>query len=302
MGRRALTLARARGLPGVEVETGRDLGRLSTMRLRSVGDLATVRSVGALKALLPLLGGGGVPWRVLGAGSNMVLPERGGPLLVRLDLPFDREAVLGGPPRDEYDLPASVPLALLTAHALRHGLAGWEAFTGIPATLGGAVAMNAGTSLGETGPLVREALVVGPDGRERTARTGPGSFAYRSSPFLGPGEVVASARVAHFGTDPSVPGTIRRYLAKRRRTQPLDKATCGCVLKNLGPSCRAGALVDTMGLKGLRLGDAAVSRKHANFLENRGGATAGDVKALVHVVRKELARNFGLDFEPEAVL
>ena len=289
------------GITDVRLDPDCDLTKFSTMRLKSRGDLIHVESVGALKSLLPKLTGSGIPYRLLGWGANQLLPEKASGVFIKLDFPFDREGCLSRP-LDEYRLPASVSLAVLTSHAVRHGLKGWEVFTGIPASLGGAVYMNAGTSLGEIGSLVKEVVLVGPDGKERCVTVDKNSFSYRTNHFVGPGDVIVEVRLVHDGLDPKISEIIKKYLKKRSETQPLGSLTCGCIFKNNSPTCTAGRYIDIMGLGGLRFKDVAVSEKHANFLENRGVATAQDVKDFIGIIKDELELNYGTLFETEVKL
>ena len=278
-----------------------DLTKFSTMRLKAQGDLIFVYSKKALLALLPVLTKNDIPYCVLGMGSNQILPEKSKKVFIRLKLPFDKEKDLVSL-KKEYKLPASVPLSVLSAHAVRFGLKGWEVFTGIPATLGGALAMNAGTGLGEIGEVVKEVYLVDDKGKERTISVNQSSFSYRKNHFLDTGSIIVAATLVHFGTNGEIPGKIKQYLKKRNQTQPLDRFTCGCILKNHSQTCRAGESIDIIGLKGLVWGDAVVSERHANFLENHGEAQASDVKRVMDLILYELELNFGTKFEPEVKL
>ena len=279
-----------------------DLSSLSTLRLRSRGDLIYAYSAQALEILLPTLKKNHILYRVLGKGANQVLPAKGQGVFIKLRFPFHQKEYLKGP-RDEYRLPASVSLAALSAHAVRFGLKGWEVFTGIPATLGGAIFMNAGTGLGEIGNLVKEVTLINERGEKRTVSTTKDSFSYRKNHFTAPGDIIIEAILIHHGLDKNTSNTIKSYLNRRNSTQPLDKPTCGCVFKNASKTCRAGTSVDIIGLKGLRFRNLMVSKKHANFFENLShSSTANDVKDFVDLVAFELELNLGIKFETEVKL
>ena len=290
------------GIEGIEFVEDKDLSSLSTFRLRAKGDLIYAHSIEAVELLVPVLKKNRIPYHILGRGANQVLPEKNSSVFVKLKFPFNQEEYLKVP-RNEYHLPASVSLGLLWAHGARFGLKGWEVFTGIPATLGGAIFMNAGTEAGEIGNLVKEVTLINGDGKRRTVPITNDSFSYRKNYFVAPGDIIVAATLIHNGLDKNVGKRIKDYLHKRNETQPVDKATCGCVFKNVSTTCRAGTCVDIIGLKGLRFKDLVISEKHANFLENLGeSSTANDVKEFVDLVALELELNLGITFEKEVKL
>jgi UDP-N-acetylmuramate dehydrogenase len=149
----------------LEIELDRDLANKSTMRLRARGDLVTIKSKESLSKVLVALNKNSIPYKILGWGSNQILKPSSDKIYLELDFPFDK--TLLSKPSETYVLPASTPLNVLTAHAIKFGLKGFESFTGIPASLGGAVFMNAGTGLGEIGTIVRSVKIMEPSGRER---------------------------------------------------------------------------------------------------------------------------------------
>ena len=284
----------------IEYQEQVNLTKFSTMRLKACGNLLKIKSYKALQECLPLLKRMEVKYRVLGLGANQLLPENTQELYLKLELPFDKTYL--DEAREIYNLPASVPLSILSSHAIRNGLKGWESFTGIPATLGGAIFMNAGTGLGEIGPVVKEVKIMAPDGSQRVHTCDQESFSYRRNNFLREGEVIFEATLIHFGQDPYITKEIKTYLDFRNKSQPLKEWTCGCVFKNhkeTGETCRAGQYIDIIGLKGLEYNGVRVSPKHANFMENFESASLSDMKTLIMTVQEELKMNFGLDFETE---
>lgn len=289
-------------IEGVEVELGKDLKKFSTMRLDATGDLITVKNKAALKAVTKSLTQNNLKYRVIGWGANMLLPAISDVPYLQLDFDFDRKILEA--PQDEYILPASVSLATLTSHANKFGLKGWEVFTGVPASLGGAIFMNAGTNLGEIGSLIKEVNIVTKEGVEKLIKIDQNSFTYRHNNFVNPGDVIYQARLVHFGIDEAISKKIREYLEMRTRTQPLKEWTCGCIFKNfqdqtLGVTCRAGLFIDIMGLKGLSYKNLQISPKHANFMENKGESTYEDVMTMIAILQKELKLQTGVLFETE---
>lgn len=286
--------------PELEITIDADMRLFSTMRLKAQGQLAVVKSLAALKYLLENLHVNGMKYRVIGWGANALLPENASDIYLQLDFPFDKsylDAV-----KDVYHLPASVSLSILSSHAVKFGVKGWEVFTGVPASLGGALYMNAGTNLGEIAALVRKVYIINTKGELLERVITAGDYSYRKNHFLKPGEIIYAADLGHFGVDPQVSAKIKDYLALRNRTQPLKEFTCGCIFKNAEShkrSCRAGHHIDIIGLKGIRLGDIEVSPKHANFMVNRANGTRTQVESLIELLQDELKMSFGIDFETE---
>lgn len=288
--------------PDVLIEIDKDLKKFSTMRLDARGDLITVKSVEGLKHALLALTKNNIEYRVLGWGANVLLPALADRPYIQLDFEFDRSVFES--PKNEYILPGSVSLATLTSHANKFGLKGWEVFTGIPATLGGAIFMNAGTNLGEIGSIIKEVKLITKNGEEKSVIIDKTSFTYRHNHFVESGDVIYQARLIHFGIDESISKKIREYLEMRTRTQPLKEWTCGCIFKNhhnidSGVTCRAGLFIDIMGLKGLTIKNLQISPKHANFMENRGESSYEDVMQMITVLQKEMKLQYGVDFETE---
>ena len=287
----------------VTLEIAKDLTKFSTMRLVAQGDLLTVSTVEALKELLKKLSDNNIKYRLIGWGANQLLPKSSSCPYLLLDFPFDKsylETV-----HETYDLPASVSLPIMSSHAARNGLKGWEVFTGIPASLGGAIFMNAGTNLGEICNIVKEVSIVSKSGEERTIKIESNSFSYRKNHFLNDGDVIISAKLVHHGQSPEITEQIKNYLALRNRTQPLKESTCGCIFKNDKKSdrvCPAGMFIDIIGMKGFTNKNIQISPKHANFMVNTGGADFEDICETIEIVKKELELQYGVAFETEVKL
>lgn len=290
-------------IPTVVFEENKDLTKLSTMRLKAVGNLITIKSVDDVKLVLPLLKKHNTKYRVLGWGANQLLPKTSEIPYVTLAFPFEKsyfEKV-----RDIYDLPASVSLSIMSSHAVKNGLKGWEVFTGIPASLGGAIFMNAGTNLGEICSIVNEVTLINSDGDLRVEKINERSFSYRKNSFVKEGDVIVGAKLVHLGQSPEITNQIKEYLALRNRTQPLKESTCGCIFKNHNKNseiCRAGMFIDIIGLKGFTHKDIQISPKHANFMVNLGNSNLDDISDTIDIVKKELMLQYGVEFETEVKL
>lgn len=290
-------------IENVELEESKDLTKYSTMRLVSTGDLITVKSKEALKQLLPRLTTEKIEYRVIGWGANQLLPPTSEIPYLMLSFPFDKSYL--DQVHESYELPASVSLSVLSSHAVKNGLKGWEVFTGIPASLGGAIFMNAGTNLGEICNIVRSVQIVDKNGDEREVSINDDSFSYRKNHFVESGDVIIGATLVHHGQSPEITTQIKDYLALRNRTQPLKESTCGCIFKNNKKTdmvCRAGMFIDIIGLKGFTFNNIQISPKHANFMVNLGGANFEDITRTIEMVKKELRLQYGVDFETEVKL
>ncbi len=290
-------ISEIKNISGCEFLENQDLTSYTTMRLASRGDVVEVKSVEALQELLPLLKKTNRNYLLVGWGANQILPAKCTELIIHLDFLFDLSYL--ATQKDEYVLPASVGLNYLTAHAVKFGLKGWEIFTGIPASLGGAIYMNAGTNLGEIGKLVTKVMLVTSDGNLREEKITKESFSYRHNHFVKLGEVIVGAVMVHEGNDPAISEKIKDYLEYRKKSQPLATKNCGCVFKNPHKELQAGRLIDLMGFKGLSVGGLRVSTKHANFIENTGSSNWDQFEAIVGIIKSNMDTFYGIEFELE---
>lgn len=284
----------------LEFYKDKDLSRYSTMKLKSTGSLAVANTIQAVQEFVKEANNNKIEYRLLGWGANQLLVDQAS--FIYLHLEIKNKDDIFSELSKSYELSASTSLAKLTSHAAKYGIMGWEVFTGIPASLGGAIFMNAGTNLGEIGEVVSEVTIVKSNGEIEIHQVGKNSFHYRGNTFCKPGDVIVAAKLINNGTSDLIKKKITDYLKLRNDTQPLNQATCGCMFKNIdndGMTCRAGLSLDIMGLKGLSIGGVRVSHKHANFMENYDQASRDDVMKLSRMVQSELALTLGLDFELE---
>lgn len=190
-----------------------------------------------------------------------------------------------------------VGMPTLIGYAIKHSLAGLEWAAGIPGTVAGCVVMNAGTKLGEMKDAVKAVRMVNMKGQIVDLEAGQIPFEYRRA-RLPRGIVVGVWLQLKQGVRSEIEKVVKAYLHYRRDTQPLAMPSAGCVFKN-PPNDSAGRLIETVGLKGARVGDAEVSTKHANFMVNRGQARAADVIALIGKVRSAIRRRAGVRLDLE---
>jgi UDP-N-acetylmuramate dehydrogenase len=238
----------------------------------------------------------GVRWRILGNGSNLLVRDEGvRGLVIRVrkvmdEVAFDGRTLTAG---------AGALFPSVANRAAAAGLAGIEFGAGIPGTIGGAVVMNAGWHEYEIGNVVDQVEYLDPDGAVAIHPRDGCEFRYRGSRFLGKAGVVLSVTLKLERGDPQqIESRLEQFAETRRQNQPTDQPSCGSVFVQ-PPGDFAGRLIEQAGLKGLRVGDAEVSRKHANFFVNVGNATAANVLTLVEQVETEVERRFGVKLQRE---
>lgn len=239
-----------------------------------------------------------VPVTLLGAGSNLLISDRGLPGLVigtrRLrHSTFDPETGL-------VKVGAGEPLPRLAWQAAALGWQGLEWSVGIPGTIGGAVVMNAGAHGGCTSDRLVSAEILLPDGSLKTLTQRELQYRYRTSILQGKHWLVTQATFQLMpGCDPaSVTATTTDHLNHRRTTQPYHMPNCGSVFRNPAEH-KAGWLIEQTGLKGYQIGGAQIAERHANFILNCGGATASDVYQLIRLVQHRVEHHWSLWLEPE---
>ena len=235
-----------------------------------------------------------VPLLWLGLGSNLLVRDGG----VRGVVVSTRDALAALERRGDrmVHAEAGVPCARLARQCARWDLGPAEFFTGIPGTVGGALAMNAGAFEGETWRQVRSVETVDRHGTVRMRDASEYAVRYRHVDAPANDEWFLAADFV-FDAGSSEAAT-RALLDRRRQTQPIGEWSCGSVFTNPAGD-HAARLIESAGLKGLRIGGAVVSTKHANFIINEGEATAGDIEALIGQVQREVERQHGLRLTPE---
>lgn len=235
-----------------------------------------------------------VPLLWLGLGSNVLVRDGGVPGVV-----IATHGALGRLERRSANIvmvEAGVPCARLARQCTRWGLGPAEFFAGIPGTLGGALAMNAGAFGGETWSHVAEVEVVDRSGRSAIRHRDEYAIGYRSARGPVTGEWFLSAQLRFERRPPS--GHMQELLERRKATQPIGEWSCGSVFTN-PPGRHAARLIEAAGLKGLRVGGAVVSEKHANFILNDGSATAADIEELMAQVQERVHAQHGVLLVPE---
>ena len=292
-----LAAALRQSCPALELREHEPMARHTTFRIGGpVRLMALPRSEGEVLACLREAERAQVRLVVLGNGSNLLAADGEIPCFAVLLTGLDALERTG---EREIWAGAGVSLARLASFAAQEGLAGLEFAHGIPGTLGGGVLMNAGAYGGEMVQVVKEVAAAGRNGGVETVPAEQCGFSYRRSAFSDGERVILGAK---FHLEPDDPAAIRGRmddLARRRKEkQPLEYPSAGSMFKRPAGHF-AAALIEQCGLKGLTVGGAQVSEKHAGFVINRGGATCADVLALVDQVKERVLQQTGVELEME---
>jgi UDP-N-acetylmuramate dehydrogenase len=303
-------LERKHSVGSFEVTAKAPLAKLTTFRVGGSADyLALPKTPEQLKEALDWGRSEGLPVTLLGAGSNLLISDRGLPGLVictRALRHSEFDATTG-----RVVAAAGEPWSSLAWKAARNGLSGFEWTIGIPGTVGGAVVMNAGAHGSETADILVEAEVVSPDGTLTILKPEDLGFRYRTSNLQGTDgprqRIVTSATFQlSSGHDAAViKAATAADLQARRKTQPYHLPNCGSVFRNPpgvdaeGKPYGAGRLIQAAGLKGHQIGQAQISTLHANFIVNLGGAKASDVLSLIRHAQAVVYERNGVELKTE---
>ena len=248
------------------------------------------------------------PWMVIGGGSNLLVKDGGiGGVVISLGRCLKDIRATEGGSEVRLTAQAGVKLPSLCRYCIERGFAGLNFALGIPATVGGAIVMNAGTARGSMADVLESIGCLQPNGRRVRFDRRELDFSYRCLSWKesGPnGEGVIPIIVdGSFSLKPGdakiLADEAEEILKMRTAKQPLDQSSAGCFFKNPAPDRSAGELIEKAGLKGRQIGNARVSTRHANFIVNTGGATARDILALMELVQKRVAEKFEVDLVPE---
>ncbi|MEA5465363.1 UDP-N-acetylmuramate dehydrogenase [Leptothoe sp. PORK10 BA2] len=274
------------------------LANLTTFKVGGPAEwFAAPKSIDELQACVQWAGAEGLPITRLGAGSNLLISDRGLPGLVICTrylrhIEFDET---GG-----VTVAAGMPMATLAWKVAKRGWAGLVWSVGIPGTVGGAVVMNAGAHGSDTQTILVSTQVLNPDGSLETLTPDQLQFKYRTSILQADSRIVTQATFQlEPGHDPAeVRAETAADLEQRRTTQPYHLPSCGSVFRNPQPKS-AGWLIEQSGLKGYKVGQAQVAERHANFILNCGGATASDIFNLIRHIQGIVEDKWSLQLRPE---
>ncbi len=283
---------------GVELRPGVSLADLTSLGIGGTTDQLLIRNYDTLPEVIRELKNEGIPYKFLGGGTNILVADGELPWIV-LHLPSVQPGM-----RVEGNfafVDAAADLGGTVTFCAKRDIGGMEGLIGVPGSIGGALRMNAGAYGTQIGSYVREVeLYRAATGENEILRGDDIRFDYRHTSFV-PDDIMLRVKLEL----PSKPykdivAGIRVCNEKRRASQPLNQKSAGCIFKN-PPGASAGRMIDELGLKSYRVGDAMVSDRHANFFVNAGHATCEDMLRLVDDVRLRVEKAFGFDLEYEVI-
>ena len=284
---------------GVDLRPGAKLSEWTSLGIGGTTDMLRITKHASIPDLLGLLEASRVPHRFLGGGSNLLVDDGELPWVVLQLVPPEPDVVLEG---NLAHIDAAADLGRTVTYCAKHDLGGMEGLIGVPGTVGGALRMNAGAYGMQIGTYVREVKLYRAATRKiETLRGHQISFEYRPTSFAADDMMLAVILELPSKPYNEILNGIRICNEKRRSSQPLGQKSAGCIFKN-PPGASAGRMIDELGLKGLSIGDARVSERHANFFVNAGHASAKDMLALIGDVRERVRKAYGVALENEVVV
>jgi len=278
---------------GLRLKTGEPMRKHTSWRIGGPAEyFVEPESILELRAAILLAKRWGLPLTVIGNGTNLLVSEKGiNGIVLKIGPKMSKISVLG----KDIIAEAGTRLSTLAAVARDNNLGGLEFAAGIPGTVGGAVIMNAGANGSSIGELVKEVLLLDKEGHLCRRYKTDLNFNYRSTALQQESVIVVEARFSCFPREKHlIQADMNSFIARRLATQPQGQPNAGSVFKN-PPGDSAGRLIEAAGLKGLRIGDAQVSDKHANFIVNLGAATSYDVLSLIEKIKETVYNRFGVE-------
>ena len=284
---------------GVQLQSGIAMSTLTSLGIGGTTDLLRIAKHESIPVILNILDRHNIQHKFLGGGSNLLVGDGELPWVVLQLAKPDQDVVIEG---NLAHIDAAADLGRTVTFCAKHDLGGMEGLIGVPGTVGGALRMNAGAYGTQIGSYVTEVKVYRSTQRKIEILRGDQiSFEYRHTSFA-PDDMMLAVTLSL----PSKPYKeilqgIRICNEKRRASQPMGQKSAGCIFKN-PPGASAGRMIDELGLKGLSVGDARVSDRHANFFVNAGRASARDMLTLIADVRDRVERIYGVKLENEVVV
>ena len=286
-------------LPDLKIQSQVSLAKFTTFKVGGPAEwFVAPRSVEELQVSYAWAQQAQLPITFLGAGSNLLISDHGLPGLVISSRYLRQKQFDAATGRITVEV--GKPLPRLAWQAAKKGWSGLEWAVGIPGTVGGAVVMNAGAHGGCTADYLIEAHILNPDGTLEVLQQSDLAYDYRSSILQGSGQpLIRAVFQLEMGCNPEqLKASTQGHLDHRLSTQPYDWPSCGSVFRNPLPRT-AGWLIEHTGLKGYQVGGAQIAQKHANFILNRGNATATDIFDLIRYVQDQVEGQWALRLHPE---
>ena len=282
-----------------EVKEFVDLKKYNTYGIGGISKyLVMPEDIDDLSSLIKYLNKENIPWYVLGGGSNVILPDEDfDGAIIKLDklnrVVIDNDIIIAE---------SGVSLGMFVNTLLDHGFVNYAHLMGIPGTLGGAIVGNAGAYNVSIFDYLISVSIIDADGNKKILNKEDIKYDYRYTEFKGKNSIVVAASFKGiYGDVALVQEQIQLNLEKRRNTQPLEYKNAGSVFKN-PPEYSAGYLIEHAGLKGLTVGGAKVSEKHANFIINYDNATSRDIIKLIGIIKNTVEDKFNIELNLEQVI
>jgi len=275
------------------------LARHTSLGVGGPADVVEIQEASALPQVVAILRDYGLPWRIMGGGSNLLVADEG---LAGVVLHLVRSRARLEFQENQVEVPASQNLGTTVMECAKRNLGGMEGLIGVPGSVGGALRMNAGAYGTQIGDVVRSMKIFrGATGQVETLQTGEMRFEYRHTGFS-PDDVMLSV-LLELPERPyeDILERVKQCNQKRRASQPVNEKSAGCIFKN-PPGLSAGKMIDELGMKGTRVGGAVVSERHANFLVNRFEARASDILRLISLIRERVLQAYGVELEEEVIV
>jgi len=294
------------GVEGVRFDCS--MAQHTTFRVGGAAEsLYEAKDAENLRRVIAFLNREKIPYIVVGKGSNLLVKDEGLEGVVIL-----LRGPLASMAQENTDPPVSnlrthdmtvhagagLPIADLLIHCRDSGYGGLEFLAGIPGTVGGAVAMNAGAFGKEIGDWVKEINVITAEGGVVARNRSQLKFSYRALHMEKKSVIIGACLKVDTGTGKTVAKRIAGYLKRRKESQPIEFPSAGSIFKN-PPNDYAGRLIELAGLKGNKIGGAMISEKHANYIVNNGDATAKDILELLSLTQEKVRKETGVKLEPE---
>ena len=279
-----------------QIQLQEPMSRHTTFRVGGPADIYVLPQINQVKEVLQLCSTFDIPICIKGNGSNLLVGDKG---IRGVVLELGKNAADISVAGTHITAEAGAILGTVAKKALEQSLTGLESAAGIPGTVGGAVVMNAGAYGGEMKDVLINSEYVSPDGTSGELDNEAMQLSYRHSAYEDSGLVITAASVRLTPGDPEqIKNTMHDIISRRRDKQPLEYPSAGSTFKR--PEGHfAGALIEQCGLKGVSVGGAQVSEKHAGFIINRGGATASDILSLIKHVQARVKAQTGVTLETE---
>ena len=275
------------------------LAALTSLSVGGPADLVVVQESEALPRLIDLFRRRELSWRFFGGGSNLLVADEGlSDIIVQLAPERDGVKFEGF----QAEVSAAANLGRTVTECAKNNLGGLEGLIGVPGTVGGALRMNAGaygTQIGERVKSVR--VFQGTTGELKVLKPEGMKFEYRHSSFS-PSDIMLSVRLDMVESlYEEIVSKIKRCNQKRRASQPINQKSAGCIFKN-SPGLSTGKMIDELCMKGLQMGGAMISDRHANFIVNCKDGTAADIFRLMDLVRERVLKAYGVELEEEVIV